>query len=94
MSETIYPKGLRTFKPNENAPDFVKGALIVTPSELAQFCEENKQYMSDYKGTSQLRCQILDGNDGIYISVDTWKKDEQQGKPEVDIPAPEDDLPF
>lgn len=101
MSETkIYPKGIRTFKPHENAPEFVKGALIITPSELLKFCEENKELMTEYNGTPQLKCQILHGDNGIYITVDTWKKDgandgANDGASGEPIQGPEDDsLPF
>ena len=95
MSEKIYPKGIRTFKPNENAPDFVKGALIITPSELVKFCEENKHLMSDYNGTPQLRCQILDGDNGLYVNVDTWKKETSQNEVPPSKPQDDDqDFPF
>lgn len=77
MSEVkIYPKGLRTFKPHDNAPDFVKGTLLITPNELIEWLKDNSQYLTDYKGAKQLKCQILDGKDGLYFQVDTWKKDE------------------
>ena len=99
MSEKIYPKGIRTFKPHENAPPFVKGSLIITPSEIVKFCEENKNLMRDYNGVPQLRCQLLDGDNGIYVNVDTYGLDvEKQDTPAPqhnanDIPpAPEDDL--
>lgn len=72
-NEKIYVKGLRTFKPNEKAPDFVKGTLIISPNELMEFLRENEGMMTDYKGTKQLRCQILDGNNGLYFTVDTFK---------------------
>ena len=74
--KTIYPSGLRTFKPHENAPDFVKCALIITPSEIVKFCDDNPELMTEYNGVKQLKCQMLDGENGIYISVDTWKKTE------------------
>lgn len=98
MSEKIYPKGIRTFKPHENAPSFVKGALIITPSELLKFCDENKHLLKDYNGVPQLRCQLLDGDNGLYVSVDTYGLDSQQSaqpQPQQSgTPAPEDDLPF
>ena len=74
-SKTIYPKGLRVFKPHEKAPDFVKGTLLVTPNELVKFCKENLNLMTEYKGNKQLKCQILDGKNGLYVAVDTYKSD-------------------
>ena len=97
MSETkIYPKGLRTFKPHENAPEFVKGTLIITPNDLMQFCTDNPELMTEYNGTPQLKCQMLDGDNGITISVDTWKKQEISEPRPQDNPTTDEssDLPF
>ena len=84
MSDKIYPKGLRTFPPREGAPDFVKGTLIVTPRELIDFCKENEALLTDYKGAKQLRCNMLQGDKGLYFQVDTWRPDNTS----VDQPAP------
>ena len=89
--EKIYVKGLRTFKPNEKAPDFVKGTLIISPNELIEFLRENEKLMTDYKGTKQLRCQILDGNNGLYFTVDTFKP---ESKPQTTGADEPNDLPF
>jgi len=99
----IYVKGMRVFPPHEKAPDFVKGTLLITPNVLDKFCEENAEYMTEYKGEKQLKCQILEGDTGLYFTVDTWKKDSSQSSQkdtEFDKPkemeAPEDssELPF
>lgn len=87
--EKIYPKGLRTFAPREGAPDFVKGTLIITPNELVKFCKENEQYLSDYNGSKQLKCQMLEGDKGIYLVVDTYKPERAPVGDEQ-----EDNLPF
>lgn len=95
-NKKIYPKGLRAFKPHKNAPDFVKGTLIVTPRDLIDFCRENGNLLTDYKEVKQLKCQILEGNEGLYFVVDTWKpeKKEQSKDQEVDDFNDVDDLPF
>lgn len=105
MSEKIYPKGLRTFKPNDNAPEFVKGKLIITMNELYTFCKENESLLTEYKGQKQLQCDILDGNNGLYLVVNDFKPQprNETGLPESenvdshvnDAPPPdESDLPF
>ena len=86
MSEKIYVKGLRTFKPHEKAPDFVKGTLIITPNELVQFAKENEQYLTEYNGSKQLKCQILDGDKGLYFVVDTYKPDSKGSTSKDDLP--------
>ncbi len=73
--ETIYPKGLRTFPPRENAPSFVKGTLIISPNVFMDFLDANPQYVTEYKGEHQLKLNILEGDKGLYFTVDTYKKD-------------------
>ena len=92
MSETIYPKGIRVFAPNNNAPDFVKGTVIITMNELFTFCKENENLLSEYNGNKQLKCQLLDGNNGLYMSVDTWKP-EQSNQASNEAPEPSQELP-
>ena len=89
--EKIYPQGLRTFAKNDKAPDFVLGTLVITPNELIKWLKENEQYLTDYKGTKQLKCQILNGDKGIYFTVDTWKPEAKVTKMES---VAKDDLPF
>ena len=73
MSEQkVYPKGLRTFNKNVNAPEFVLGTLIITPKEFGQWLTDNSNYLTDYDGTKQLKLQILKGDKGIYFVVDTF----------------------
>ena len=93
MSDKIYPKGLRVFPPHANAPEFVKGTLIVTPRELIDFCKERAELLTDYKGTKQLKCQILEGDKGIYFQVDTWKPELRQA-PQMGEDDDNEPLPF
>lgn len=96
--EKIYPKGLMVFKPHEKAPDFVKGTLMITPNELIKFCKENINLMTEYKGNKQLKCQILEGDKGLYFVVDTWKPEKteskEQPKEETFDDVDVDSLPF
>lgn len=92
MSEKkIYPKGLITFKPHEKAPDFVKGTLMITLNDLITFCKENDNLLTEYKGKKQLKCQILEGDKGLYFVVDTWKADKKE--PE-DLNKDSSNMPF
>ena len=74
--ETIYPRGMRVFPKNEKQPDFVLGSLIITPTDFSQWVAQNQQYLNDYNGSKQLKLQILNGDKGIYFTVDTYKKTE------------------
>jgi hypothetical protein len=98
--EKIYPKGLITFKPHENAPDFVKGKLIITLKDLIQFCKDNPSLLKEYKGKKQLPLVMTEGKFGISFEVDTWKPEKkqdvltQQNKEDIDNFNDIDDLPF
>jgi len=72
---TIYPKGVRVFGPKENAPSFIKGQIIITPSELIDWLKANPDLLNDYKGIKQLRLTLLERKDGtgLNVSVDTYK---------------------
>ncbi len=93
MSEkkSIYPAGIRTFKPHPKAPDFIKGTLIISLNELAKFCKENPELLTEYKGEKQLKCKMLDGKFGISIEVDTWRAEKKE--PE-DLNPDKTDIPF
>jgi hypothetical protein len=70
----IFPKGIKLFPKNEKAPDFVIGSIAIDVDNIAK---ENEAYLSDYKGTRQLKLQVLMSKDKKpYLVVDTYKKDE------------------
>jgi len=91
MSKTVYPKGIVLFKPHANAPEFVKGVMKIDMKTLTAFCRENPDLMGEYKGNPQLPLQLLDGNDGLYLTVDTFKPSGDKSTP---TPPPEDDEPL
>ena len=98
MAEQILPKGLRFFNKNQNAPDFVIGALVVTMNDLFTFCKENQALLTEYNGQKQLKLQVLKSKEGnLYAAVDTFKPTAQSAQ----VTAPADtklpdtnDLPF
>lgn len=79
--EQKFPKGIRAFKPRETAPDFVVTELVLDLKELTQFCRDNQNLLSDYKGTEQLKLTVLKSKDGTKhnIQVNTFK-------PKTDVP--------
>ena len=79
MAEKIYVEGFRGFKPNEKAPDFVLGTLIVTPKEFGEFLKkkEIEQYFTEYEGKKQIKISVLRSkNGGLSFEIDTYKKSE------------------
>lgn len=91
-TETIYPKGVRIFAPHQNAPEFVKGQVIISLNELVQFCKDNPNLLSDYNGTKQLKLNLLSGEKGLYSVVDTFKP--KSNPNEIKEKEGEDNLPF
>ena len=73
--EQKFPKGIRAFKPRENAPQFVVSELVIDPKELVQYCKDNQNLLSDYKGTEQLKLTVLLSKDGTKhnVQVNTFK---------------------
>ena len=94
----IYPKGIRTFAPREGAPDFVLGTMIITLNDFITFAKENQDLLTEYEGNKQLKCQMLAGDNGPYLTVDTWKPDPKKkakATEPVKETAPNNDvLPF
>lgn len=87
-NKTIYVKGMKLFKPNDKAPAFVLQTLLINPNEFHAWMKENADLLTPYKDTKQLRCQVLEGRDGWYVAVDTYKP-----KAGNDLPDPSG-LPF
>ena len=69
----VYPKGIIVFNPNEKAPSFVKGTIVISPNQLTEWLEQNPDHVTDYKGEPQLKLQLLEGDKGLYVIVDTYK---------------------
>lgn len=86
MSDKIYPKGIIIFPPHANAPDFVKGSVVITPGDFVRFCEDNQGLLTEYKNKPQLRCQLLEGDKGLYLQVDTYRTQQPQGEQDEPIP--------
>lgn len=87
-NEKIYPKGIRCFPKHEKQPSFVLGSMVITPNELVQWLKGNENLLSEYNGEKQLKLQILNGDKGIYLTVDTYKAEAKTAT------AKTDDLPF
>lgn len=86
MADIIFPKGVRFFDPHPNAPKSIKGSVVIALNELVQFCKDNPDLLSDYKGVKQIKLQLVEKKQGgLFLSVDTYKKENKEA---------ESDLPF
>lgn len=104
-NQKVFAKGIRTFKKNAKAPDFVLGTLVITVNELYDWIgSEGAQYLTIYNGQQQLKLQLTKKQDGgIMLAVDTFKPTQQAQptqhyKPNNEPPFKVDDvnqnLPF
>lgn len=75
MSEKIYPKGIRCFKPGDKAPAFILGTIIMDVNEFLDWIEsDGREYFTDYQGKAQLKLTVLQSDKtGVNIQVDTYK---------------------
>ncbi len=88
MADAIFPEGIRVFSPHAKAKDFVKGSLVITPNDLFKWLKANENLLTEYEGKKQLKLQILEGKKGLYVAVDTYRKEEKS------LVKDDNDLPF
>lgn len=94
MSDKIYVKGLRGFKPHDKSPDFVLGSVILTIEELREFFNEQKAEVAEYNGKHQLKADVLRSKDGgLTFQLNTYKKKEEL-PPVKPVQETESELPF
>ena len=88
MAEKQFPNGIRAFKPNEKAPDFVKVDLTINKSELTTWLQSQPD---------TIRLSAKESQKGTYyIEVNTFTPQQKESIPQPQS-APkveEDDLPF
>lgn len=92
----VYPKGVFVFSPNEKAPDFVLGSVVINTEDLASWLKsDGAQYLTDYKGSPQLKLQILRDRSGkLNAQVDTWRPASAMAAAPAQGEKKSDDLPF
>ena len=95
-NKVIFVDGLNVFKPNENAPEWIKANMVINPTQLVKWLEQNDQYLKEGKRGLELRLEIKQSAQGkLYAAVDTF---EPKLKEEVTSKQPvveeEGDLPF
>ncbi len=74
--ELVKCKGVFTFNPKDNAPNFVLGTIVITLEDFLEFVKgEGREYVTDYKGKRQIKLNVTSMKEGrgILVAVDTWK---------------------
>lgn len=74
MEDKKYVDGFRFFDRKDNQPDFVLGAIVLTPEDLTKWAMANRDKVSEYKGKDQIKFQVKRSKEGkVYVELDTWK---------------------
>ena len=93
MNEKKYADGVRFFERKDNQPDFVLGALVITPEKIQAWSVMNSDLLTEYQGNRQVKFQVKRSKDGkVYIELDTYKPGNRL--PDTIGPADSDNLPF
>ena len=88
MTEKQFPNGIRAFKPNDKAPDFVKVDLSVNKAEFSEWLASQP---------NEVRLTVKQSQKGTYyIEVNTFTPQQKESIPQPqNAPQVEDtDLPF
>ncbi|QDP47479.1 MAG: hypothetical protein Unbinned2716contig1001_14 [Prokaryotic dsDNA virus sp.] len=96
MAKSIYVKGFRTFKKNDNAPEQLVCKLLVTPEMLFEQMKSGEldEAQSEYQGKKQYNIDVWQGEDGtLNFTANTFKPDSSQSKI-TKVAQKDDDLPF
>ena len=95
-NKVIFVDGLSVYTPSDNAPEWIKANMVINPTKLIKWLEQNDQYLKEGKHGLEIRLEIKQSAQGkLYAAVDTY---EPKLKAEVTSKQPvveeEGDLPF
>jgi len=95
MSEKKYADGVRFFERKDNQPDFVLGALVITPEKIQAWSVMNSDLLTEYQGNRQVKFQVKRSRDGkVYIELDTYKPGSNGYTAKAVNQQESEDLPF
>jgi len=89
MTDKEFVDGLRVYRPNDNAPAFVKADVVITRKELGNWLRT--------KDTDEIRIQLLESQKGVwYFAVNQYDRGEKPTDPAPDDAHfdPDSDIPF
>lgn len=95
-NKVIFVDGLNVFTPSDNAPDWIKANMVINPTKLVKWLEQNDQYLKEGKHGLEIRLQIKQSAQGkLYAAVDTYEpKLKQEVTSKQKVVEEEGDLPF
>jgi len=98
----LFPNGIRAFKPNEKAPDFVKAEIVISKDDfkawmLTEGNEIKLTLKESKKGTYYFAVNNYEKKDvtiAFVPKVEILPSGEMNFKPAKEITLSDDDLPF
>jgi len=87
--------GLNVYTPSTNAPDWVKADMVLNPTKLIKWLQENDQYLKEGKHGLEVRLQVKQSAQGkLYAAVDTYEPKLKAEVTSKSVTVDDGDLPF
>jgi len=94
-NKVIFVDGLNVYTPSENAPDWIKADMVINPTQLVKWLQDNDQHLKEGKRGLELRLQIKQSAQGkLYASVDTYEPKLKAEVTSKAVTVYDGDLPF
>ena len=94
-SKVVFVDGLNVYTPSTNAPDWVKADMVLNPTKLIKWLQENDQYLKEGKHGLEVRLQVKQSAQGkLYASVDTYEPKLKTEVTSKAVTVDDGDLPF
>jgi len=94
-SKVVFVDGLNVYTPSTNAPDWVKADMVLNPTKLIKWLQENDQYLKEGKHGLEVRLQVKQSAQGkLYAAVDTYEPKLKAEVTSKSVTVDDGDLPF
>lgn len=95
-NKVVFVDGLNIYTPNSNAPEWVKADMVINPTKLIKWLQDNDQYLKEGKHGLELRLQVKESaSKKLYASVDTYQpKLKEEVTSKQTVVEEDDSLPF
>ena len=94
-NKVIFVDGLNIYTPSTNAPEWVKADMVINPTKLIKWLEQNDQYLKEGKHGLEVRLQVKQSAQGkLYASVDTYQPKLKAEVTAKTVTVDHGDLPF
>ena len=94
-NKVVFVDGLNVYTPGSNAPDWVKSDMVLNPTKLIKWLQDNDQYLKEGKHGLEVRLQVKQSAQGkLYAAVDTYEPKLKAEVTSKSVTVDDGDLPF